>query len=48
MALQFSITAIGIMTVQGALNVFGSTIIAAYTAASKALQLVCNQQLLLV
>ena len=40
MALQFSITAIGIMTVQGALNVFGSTIIASYTAASKALQLV--------
>ena len=40
MALQFSITAIGIMTVQSALNVFGSTVIAAYTAASKALQLV--------
>ena len=40
MALQFSITAIGIMTVQSALNVFGSTIIASYTAASKALQLV--------
>ena len=40
MALQFSITAIGIMTVQAALNVFGSTVIAAYTAASKALQLV--------
>ena len=40
MALQFSITAIGIMTVQGALNVFGSIVIASYTAASKALQLV--------
>lgn len=40
MALQFSITAIGIMTVQGALNVFGSTVIASYTAASKAFQLV--------
>lgn len=40
MALQFSITAIGIMTVQGALNVFGSTVIAAYTAASKVLQIV--------
>ena len=40
MALQFSITSIGIMTVQGALNVFGSTVIASYTAASKALQLV--------
>ena len=40
MALQFSITAIGIMTVQGALNVFGSSAIAAYTAASKVLQIV--------
>lgn len=40
MALQFSITAIGIMIVQGALNVFGSTAIAAYTAASKVLQIV--------
>lgn len=40
MALQFSITALGIMIVQGALNVFGSTVIASYTAASKALQLV--------
>lgn len=40
MALQFSITSIGIMTVQAALNVFGSIVIASYTAASKALQLV--------
>ncbi len=40
MALQFSITAVGIMIVQAALNAFGSTVIAAYTAASKALQLV--------
>ena len=40
MALQFSITAIGIMIVQGALNVFGSAAIAAYTAASKVLQIV--------
>lgn len=40
MALQFSITALGIMTVQGALNVFGSTVIASYTAASKVLQIV--------
>lgn len=40
MAIQFSITAIGIMTVQGALNVFGSSAIAAYTAASKVLQIV--------
>ena len=40
MALQFSITALGLITVQGALNVLGSTVIAAYTASSKALQLV--------
>ena len=40
MALQFSITAIGIMIVQSALNVFGSVIIASYTAASKVLQIV--------
>lgn len=40
MALQFSITAVGIMIVQSAVNVFGSAVIAAYTAASKALQLV--------
>lgn len=40
MALQFSITALGIMIVQGALNVFGSVAIASYTAASKVLQIV--------
>ena len=40
MALQFSITALGLITVQGALNVLGSTVIAAYTASSKVLQLV--------
>lgn len=40
MALQFSITAVGIMTVQGALNVFGSKAIASYTAASKVFQIV--------
>lgn len=40
MALQFSITALGLMTVQSALNPFGSTVIASFTAASKALQLV--------
>lgn len=40
MALQFSITAIGIMIVQTALNVFGSSVIASYTAASKVLQIV--------
>lgn len=35
MACQFSITGVGIMVLQGALNVFGSTVIASYTAASK-------------
>ena len=40
MALQFSITALGLITVQGALNGVGSTVIAVYTASSKALQLV--------
>ena len=40
MALQFSITALGLVTVQGALNTLGATVIAAYTASSKALQLV--------
>lgn len=40
MAFQFSVTAIGVMVLQGALNVFGSTVIAAYTAASKVEMLV--------
>ncbi|MBQ8637825.1 MAG: MATE family efflux transporter [Lachnospiraceae bacterium] len=40
MALQFSITAIGTMMVQAALNMLGSTIVAAYTAACKVEQLV--------
>ena len=40
MALQFSITAMGIMTLQSAINVFGSSVMAAYTAASKVIQLV--------
>lgn len=35
MALQFSITAVGAMLVQAALNMFGSTVVAAYTAAVK-------------
>ena len=35
MAFQFSITAIGVIILQGALNVFGPVKIAAYTAASK-------------
>ena len=40
MALQFSVTAIGIIIVQAAVNVFGSSVIASYTASSKVLQLV--------
>lgn len=40
MALQFSITAIGTMLVQAALNSLGSTVISAYTAAGKVEQLV--------
>lgn len=40
MGLQFSVTAIGIIIVQSAINVFGSIVIASYTAASKVLQLV--------
>lgn len=38
MALNYSITAIGIMIFQSAVNVFGSSVVAAFTAASK----VCN------
>lgn len=40
MALQFSITATGVMVLKTALNAFGSTVIAAYTAASKVEQIV--------
>lgn len=40
MALQFSITAIGVMIVQSAINVFGSVVIASYTASSKVQQIV--------
>ena len=35
MALQFSITAVGVMVLQASLNSFGSEVVAAYTAASK-------------
>ena len=35
MALNYSITAIGTMILQGAVNVFGSSVVAAFTAASK-------------
>ena len=41
MAFQFSITAIGVVVLQGALNVFGAVKMAAYTAAQKVEQLVC-------
>ena len=40
MAFQFSITAIGVIVLQGALNVFGAVKIAAFTAAQKVEQLV--------
>lgn len=40
MAFQFSITAIGVIVLQGALNVFGAEKIAAYTAAQKVEQLI--------
>ena len=40
MALQYSITAVGVMILQVAVNSFGSTTVAAYTAASKVEQLV--------
>ena len=40
MAFQFSITAIGVIVLQGALNKFGPNVIAAYTAANKVEQLI--------
>ncbi|MGL5259091.1 MAG: MATE family efflux transporter [Lachnospiraceae bacterium] len=40
MALQFSITAIGVIIVQSSLNLFGSVVVAAYTAALKVEQFV--------
>lgn len=42
MALQFSITAIGVIILQSALNLFGSIKIAAFTAASKVEQIVSS------
>ncbi|MEF9990558.1 MAG: MATE family efflux transporter [Romboutsia sp.] len=39
MALQFSVTALGIAVLQSAINSFGSTVVASYTAASKVEQL---------
>lgn len=40
MGLQYSVTAIGVMILQGSINGFGSTVVAGYTAASKVEQLV--------
>lgn len=40
MALQFSITAVGTILVQGALNLLGSTVVASYSVANKVEQLV--------
>ena len=40
MAFQFSITAIGVMVLQSAINSFGSVVVAAHTAASKVEQIV--------
>ena len=40
MALQYSITAIGTMMVQSSLNILGSTLVAAYTAAGKIEQVI--------
>ena len=45
MALQFSITASGIMIAQAAINLFGSTAAAAYTAASKGSMLLTQGRL---
>lgn len=39
MALQFSITSIGVAIIQGAVNSFGSVVVAAFTAASRVEQL---------
>lgn len=39
MAINYSVTAIGVMILQSAVNVFGSAVVASYTAASKVEQL---------
>lgn len=39
MAINYSVTAVGIMILQSGINVFGSTVVASYTAASKVEQL---------
>ena len=40
MGLQFSVTAVGVIIIQSAINTFGSIVIASYTTSSKVLQLV--------
>ncbi len=35
MSINYSVTAVGVMILQGAVNVFGSSVVASYTAASK-------------
>ncbi|HIZ56738.1 MAG TPA: MATE family efflux transporter [Firmicutes bacterium] len=47
MALQFAITAVGVMVLQSAINSFGSETIAAYTAGSKVEQLATQPMLTL-
>ncbi len=47
MALQYSITAIGTMMVQSSLNILGSTLVAAFTAAGKIEQIVTQAYLAL-
>jgi len=39
MAINYSVTAVGVMILQSGINVFGSTVVASYTAASKVEQL---------
>lgn len=41
MAFQFSITAIGVIVLQGALNMFGPTVMAGFSAATKVEQFIC-------
>ncbi|MGN0321859.1 MAG: MATE family efflux transporter [Oliverpabstia sp.] len=45
MALQFSITGLGVMIVQGALNPFGEIAIAAFSAGSKVINLMAQQMM---
>lgn len=47
MALQFSITAVGVMIIQAVLNKFGSNMVGAYTAASK-IDMIATQPLVAI